>query len=65
MAQLWIERNEDSDDRSWMDACVDRLMAQGLAGFSTGDCRLFGIEAPSTLLIVAPETHVVGSHDTE
>jgi len=29
MAQLWIERNEDSDDRSWMDACVDRLMAQG------------------------------------
>jgi len=49
-----------------MAACLaDRLMAQELAGFSTGDCRLFGIEAPSTLLIVAPETHVVGSHDTE
>ena len=29
MAQLWIEANEDSDDRSWMDACVDRLMGQG------------------------------------
>jgi hypothetical protein len=29
MAQLWIELYEESDDRSWMDACVDRLMAQG------------------------------------
>lgn len=29
MAQLWIELYQESDDRSWMDVAVDRLMAQG------------------------------------
>ena len=29
MAQLWIDPGDEADDRSWMDACVDRYMAQG------------------------------------
>ena len=29
MAQRWIEPDVEADDRSWMDACVDRHMAQG------------------------------------
>lgn len=40
MAQLWIELYQESDDRSWMDACVDRLMAQGLyAGRGPADWK--------------------------
>jgi hypothetical protein len=29
MAQRWIDPGDEADDRSWMDACVDRQMAQG------------------------------------
>ena len=29
MAQVWIDPGDEADDRSWMDACVDRYMAQG------------------------------------
>ena len=29
MARLWIEPDVEADDRSWMDACVDREMARG------------------------------------
>lgn len=29
MAQKWKNRDEEVDDRSWIDACVDRYVAQG------------------------------------
>jgi hypothetical protein len=29
MAQRWTDPDPDVDDRSWMDACVDRYMGQG------------------------------------
>lgn len=29
MAQRWIDPHDEADDRSWMDACVDRLMGHG------------------------------------
>lgn len=29
MAQKWTNRDEEVDDRSWIDACVDRYVAQG------------------------------------
>jgi hypothetical protein len=32
MAQKWTDPEPESDDRSWMDACVDRCMTQGPYG---------------------------------
>jgi len=36
MAQRWSDPDVEADDRSWMDACVDRLMAGARASGSDG-----------------------------
>jgi hypothetical protein len=40
MAQLWIDPGDEADDRSWMDACVDRYMARGPKDWKRSDAVL-------------------------